>query len=357
VIERFYEVGISKTVAFYLPGYYPFRENDDFWGTGFTEWDNVKRAIPNFEGHVQPNLPLHGFREFNSPEFLINQMELAQENSISAFCIYSYWFSGRRVMTRIFDYLDDMKETPIDFCIAWANENWTRRWDGRDEELLIRQEHDTVSDADFINDHLDLLMHPNYLRINDKRALLIYRPSLMSDPRSTIENIRARARELGLGELHLLMVQFFHERDPRPFGLDGAVQFPPNLHKRRVFPNGHHPDFTGTIWDYDDVVELCISSTSEFLEYQGVMPAWDNTPRKLRNAHIYYGATGDKFASWIQAAWQKMNLNIAQDDDKVLFINAWNEWGEGAHLEPGQSDQFDALQIVKNVFEERIGKQ
>jgi lipopolysaccharide biosynthesis protein len=344
-----------KTVAFYLPAYYPFPENDEFWGPGFTEWDNVKRAVPNYEGHIQPNIPAHGYKEFDNPGFFLNQMKLAQENSISAFCIYSYWFSGKRVMTRIFDYLAEIEETPIDFCIAWANENWTRRWDGGESDILIEQDHNPAFDANFIDDHLKALRHPNYLRLNGKLVLLIYRPSLMKEPRLTIENMRVRARELGLGELHLLMVQFFQERDPRPFGLDGAVQFPPNLPKIRILRNGHHSEFTGIIFDYDAVVELCLSSKSEFLEYQGVMPGWDNTPRKLRNASICYGVTGNKFTSWIRLAWQKMEINIPEVDDKVLFINAWNEWGEGAHLEPGKGDQFDALQIVKTVLEEQSG--
>jgi len=273
----------AKIVAFYLPAFYPFKENNEFWGEGFTEWDFVKRAQPNFQGHAQPNIPIDGYTEFDSPEFLIKQMNLAKTYSITAFCIYSYWFGGNRVMTRAFDYLAAIEETPIDFCIAWANENWNRRWDGREQELLIEKKHDQINDANFIDDHYAILNHPNYLRIDGKLALLIYRPHLMDAPKTTIRNLRNRARELGLGELKLLMVQWFEESDPRPFDFDGSVQFPPTVHKRKHYPLGLHPDFNGTVFDYDDVIDLYLGSKSDFVEYKGVMPDWDNTPRRLRN--------------------------------------------------------------------------
>lgn len=334
--------GRNLIVAFYLPAFYPFEENNIFWGEGFTEWDNVKRGSPFYDGHIQPNIPVNT-GEFDNPQFLIDQMNLAKANSISAFCIYSYWFSGKRVMTRAFDYLSSMDETPIDFCIAWANENWTRRWDGLEDEILIQQNHDTVNDANFIDDHFPILNHPNYLRINGKIVLLIYRPNLMKDPKQTIDNMRERARQLGLGELNMVMVQFFNERDPRLFGFDAAVQFPPNLKKHLHYSLGAYDDFTGVIYDYSEVMNLCITSEADFVEYQGVMPGWDNTPRKRRNAHIYHGETEEKFRSWMISAWEKMLQNIPEEDDKVLFINAWNEWGEGAHLERGVFDKFDAL--------------
>jgi lipopolysaccharide biosynthesis protein len=347
--------GRNLIVAFYLPAFYVFEENNIFWGEGFTEWDNVKRGSPFYDGHIQPNIPVNT-GEFDNPQFLIDQMNLAKANSISAFCIYSYWFSGKRVMTRAFDYLSSMDETPIDFCIAWANENWTRRWDGLEDEILIQQNHDTVNDADFIDDHFPILNHPNYLRINGKIVLLIYRPNLMKDPKRTIDNMRKRARQLGLGELNILMVQIFNERDPRLFGFDAAVQFPPNLKKHLHYTLGAYDDFAGVIYDYSEVMNLCIESEADFVEYQGVMPGWDNTPRRRRNAHIYHGETEEKFRSWMISAWEKMLQNIPEEDDKVLFINAWNEWGEGAHLERGVFDKFDALEVVKRVFDEKFKK-
>lgn len=344
-------MGRNLVVAFYLPAFYPFKENDDFWGVGFTEWDNVERARPVYSGHLQPNIPISRTL-FDSPSVLLDQMTLAKANSIAAFCIYSYWFSGRRVMTRAFEYLEAMSDLPINFCIAWANENWTRRWDGLESEILIKQTHDCILDMNFIDDHFQLLSHPNYLKINGKPALLIYRPHLMPHPKQTIENMRNRARELGLGELTMLMVQFFNDRDPRGLGFDGAVQFPPNIKKNLYYSQGFNDDFAGVIYDYSEVMEFCIKSESDFVEYQGVMPDWDNTPRKLNNASIYHGATAEKFSSWMQRAWEKMIRQIPETDDRVLFINSWNEWGEGAHLEPGIYDKFNALTIVKNVFEE-----
>ena len=330
------------------------KENNQFWGEGFTEWDNVKRALPNFNGHLQPNLPIKGISEFDSPEFLVSQMKLASSHSISAFCIYSYWFSGRKVMTRAFDFISITRELPIDFCVAWANENWTRRWDGAESEVLIQQKHDADTDSNFIDDHFSLFSHPNYLRINGKPALLIYRPNLMADPKQTVENMRVRARKLGLGELSILMVQFFEERDPRAFGFDGAVQFPPNFPNRAEISMETHDNFTGKILDYDSVMNFCLTSQSDFTEYQGVMPDWDNTPRKRERATTFIGATQEKFSKWMEMAWEKMKNSIPEEDDKVIFINAWNEWGEGAHLEPGQNDKYDALFEVKRVFESRI---
>jgi hypothetical protein len=178
----------------------------------------------------------------------------------------------------------------------------------------------------------------------------------MKDPKQTIENMRERARQLGLGELNILMVQFFEELDPRPFGFDAAVQFPPNLRKNFEYPLGAYDGFSGIIYDYSEVMNLCLASEANFVEYQGVMPGWDNTPRKGGNAHIYYGESAEKFFTWMNNAWEKMIRNIPDEDDKVLFINAWNEWGEGAHLERGHHDRFDALELVRKVFEEKFSK-
>lgn len=342
-----------KQIAFYLPQFYDFRENNEFWGEGFTDWTNVRRAKPQFVGHRQPATPLVGHYDFSNKEVLLGQMRVASTHSISAFCFYSYWFSGRRVMTKVFDHLIDSTNLPIDFCLCWANESWTRRWDGSQSEVLIPQNHDPLIDANFINDHIEILSHKNYLKINGKPLLLVYRSDILVDQRQTIQNFRKRAESLGLGEIHIAMVQTFGNFDPRPGGFDSAVQFPPhNIPAVGAQNIQSSNDFKGQIFDYESLILNSLNNDMSFRTYRGVMPGWDNTPRRMNSAHVYHGVTKENFKWWLRQQWQSSINSAFPEEDVPLFINAWNEWGEGAQLEPGLNDDFDKLGAISEAFNE-----
>ncbi len=231
-----------RVVAFYLPQFHPIPENDRWWGPGFTEWRNVAQARPNFVGHYQPRLPADlGFYDLRAPETADRQAALARRYSIDAFCYYYYWFAGRRLLEMPLERVLTQGRPDLPFCVCWANENWTRRWDGQDNEILMAQAHSDADDRAVILDLLRYLRHPNYLRVNGKPLLAIYRVQLFPDFPRTVATWRQICREEGLGEIYLTLVESFDLASkmvhPATFGCDASIEFPPTawpIHGRRV---------------------------------------------------------------------------------------------------------------------------
>ena len=214
---------LPKTVAFYLPQFHPDALNEQWWGKGFTEWANVTRAKPQFEAHVQPILPGElGFYDLRVPEVRNDQADLAREHGIDAFCYYYYWFNGRTVLGRPLQEVLGRGEPDFPFCLCWANENWTRAWDGMDTDILLAQKHSVESDYSFIYDILPALKDKRYLRVGGRPLLLVYRPDLLTEPARTAALWREVAVQAGLNGLHLAAVDFV-TRDPRPYGFDCLV--------------------------------------------------------------------------------------------------------------------------------------
>src|SRR5881275_2844289 len=185
-----------RTIAFYLPQYHPIPENDAWWGKGFTEWTNVAKARPLFRGHYQPHLPADlGFYDLRLPEVRAAQAVLAREYGIDGFCYYHYWFSGKRLLNRPFDEVLTSGEPDFPFCLCWANENWTRRWDGKDADILLSQSHTPEDDLAFIQHIEPMLLTKNYIRIAGKPMVLVYRPSLFPDAAATADRWRTYFRK------------------------------------------------------------------------------------------------------------------------------------------------------------------
>src|SRR5262245_59534320 len=248
-----------RAIAFYLPQFHPIPENDRWWGKGFTEWSNVSRARPLFPGHEQPQLPRElGFYDLRVPEVRRDQADLARRFGIHGFCYYYYWFNGRRLLERPLEEVLRSGQPDFPFCICWANENWTRGWDGLERDILIEQQHTETSDAEFIRDVLPILKDPRYIRMNGAPLLLVYRPSLRPRPRRTTDVWRAEARAAGIDSLHLCAVQSYGVTDPRRLGFDAAVEFPPHylsLPDIRAELEHLAPEFEGWIFDYRDAVD------------------------------------------------------------------------------------------------------
>lgn len=331
-----------KVVAFYLPQYHRVAENDEWWGEGFTEWTNVRKAQPNFIGHEQPHVPLgQNYYDLDDPSVLVKQTRLAKEYGISAFCYYMYWFDGRRVLEKPLDQMLASKDIDQEFCVCWANENWTRTWDGKAGDVLLGQVHTADSDRRFIRDAIKYLRDPRYMRVDGKLMLLVYRVDLLPDCVATAEIWREEVRKAGLGELHLCAVQFYGVTDPRPWGFDAAVEFPP--HGWLVQENLPDPpvtitnkDFAGTILSYPKAVDWALSKKiPDYRWYRGVFPGWDNTARRQHTPHTFAHSDPMTFQKWITAALDQTVL-MNPPEHQVLFVNAWNEWGEGAHLEPDE---------------------
>lgn len=327
------DVGV---IAFYLPQFHPIAENDAWWGDGFTEWSNVVRARPAFEGHAQPHLPADlGFYDLRVPDVRHKQIGLAKEHGISGFCFYYYWFGGRRLLERPLDEYVADSTVDFPFCICWANENWSRRWDGSESELLIGQPHNVVGDQRFIRDVIPLLKDPRYIRVGGAPLVLVYRVPLLEDPRVTAERWRTICREEGVGEIHLAMAETFGSKDPTEFGFDSSVQFPPHsVPARELRPEGLDPAFQGKVYDYRDIVahEINEAPTSH-TRFRGVMLGWDNSARRGLKAHIYHHASPELYETWLRAAIHAVRRDN-DEGERLVFVNAWNEWAEGTHLEP-----------------------
>jgi hypothetical protein len=327
-----------RLIAFYLPQFHPIPENDEWWGRGFTEWPGVAAARPLFRGHYQPHLPTDlGFYDLRLPEARVAQAELARQYGIHGFCYHYYWFSGRRILQRPLDEVLRSGEPDFPFCVCWANEPWSRRWDGTDSEVLIPQEHNLQIDHALILDLLPLFADPRYIKVDGKPLLIIYRIALLPDPQALFAAWREVAQQHGLPGLHICMTEAFGQADPFSHGCDASVQFPP--HQLVTGPiNDTVQDlssgYSGSLYDYATAMLAdIVTMPTDYPRYRCVMPGWDNTPRRGLGGNVFHGSTPELYELWLREAiaFTKRRLPTEQ---QLVFVNAWNEWGEGAHLEP-----------------------
>ncbi|CAE6819929.1 glycoside hydrolase family 99-like domain-containing protein [Xanthomonas arboricola] len=328
----------ATLVAFYLPQFHPIPENDAWWGKGFTEWRNVSRALAQFEGHQQPRLPADlGFYDLRTPQVMREQARLAQEYGLGAFCFYFYWFAGKTLLEMPIAQRHEDTSITLPFCLCWANEKWARRWDGRGDDILIDQAHSADDDLAFIAHIATYLRNPTYLRVAGRPLLLVYRPHLLPDPAQTAARWRKWCRENGVGEIHLAYVQGFERPDPRDIGFDAAVEFPPNMStpasvtaRQRLL----NPEFNGEVLDWRELArDMEQRPLREYTLYPGVNPGWDNEPRRSGKGRIYLHASPRRYRDWLSRTLRH-RLASAPPAHRMVFINAWNEWAEGAVLEP-----------------------
>lgn len=354
--EELSQLNDVRVVSFYLPQFHAIPENDRWWGAGFTEWRNVTRATPNFVGHYQPRLPGElGFYDLTNPETMNKQAALAREYGLHGFCYYYYWFSGRRVLEMPTERLLETGRPDIPFCLCWANENWTRTWDGQHKDILLEQRYSSEDDTAIITDMMRFFKLPNYIRINGKPLLIVYRPQLFPAPQRTAELWRRACREAGIGEIYLAMVEVFEHAltypSPRAFGFDASIEFPPAGTSEPMRPHQMlNPNFAGAVSDYHQVVRRYMrEALPGHVRFRGVMPSWDNTARRQDNAHVFSGASPGAFQAWLEAVIEQTR---AQNfgDERIVFVNAWNEWAEGAHLEPDMKYGRGWLEAVRNAL-------
>lgn len=345
-----------KSIAFYLPQFHENEENNKWWGKGFTEWSNVKRARPMFEGHHQPRIPgeLGYYDLVENKDIMQNQVKLAKDHGLFGFCFYYYWFNGKRLLKKPVDLFVANKDIDMPYCICWANESWTRRWDGLEKEVLIQQNHTEETDILFIRDVIPLMLDERYIRVNGKPLLLIYRMDLLPEPLMTAQRWRQICIQEGVGEIHISSVQSFDNVSPVQYGADSAVEFPPhklNLSNHVCLNNDLkiQDGFVGNIYSYKKIVEnLSTIFERDYLMYPGSMVEWDNTARRMENANIFAEFEPDLFRTWnIKNQFYSRLYNY--QNDKLIFINAWNEWAEGSYLEPDQKYGTQMLEIVKEV--------
>ena len=345
-----------RLIAFYLPQFHPFAENDAWWGKGFTEWTNVGKALPLFEGHYQPHCPIHfGYYDLRVPEVMEEQASVARQYGIAGFAYHFYWFGGRTLMERPLRQMLANPRVEMPFCLCWANENWTRRWDGRDDQLLIGQNHSLQDSRAMLHHVADYLRDPRYIRIGGRPVFILYRPDLIPDIKATVAMWRDEARALGLGDLYLMAVQRQPDQGFADIGLDAAIEFPPAGQRSAnlALAYGMDPRASGAIvFDYEDAVAQRLAEPpSAFRRHRGVTLSWDNTARRPQAPMLFVNFTIRAYHRWLAELVRR--LRLAKDvpaDEKLVFINAWNEWAEGTHLEPDQRHGFAYLDATRRAL-------
>jgi lipopolysaccharide biosynthesis protein len=332
--------GEVRAIAFYLPQFHRIAENDRWWGEGFTEWTNVQRGRPQFAGHYQPHVPGElGYYDLLDPAVRTAQARLAREHGIHGFCYYHYWFNGRRLLEQPLEAVLASGQPDLPFCVCWANENWTRRWDGLDDEILMQQVYGLEDSLAFLRSLLPLFRDPRYIRVDDRPVMLVYKAALIPSVADTVASWRAEARAAGFAGLHLVACQTTGATDPLQLGFDAGCEFPPHGHYA-VPLNGEmrglDPAFRGLVTSYkSQVVQSLERPLPDFPLYRTVMPGWDNTPRRQAGGTVFVGSSPELFGYWVERMAAQTRERHA-GDARLMFVNAWNEWGEGCHLEPDE---------------------
>lgn len=362
----------KRIIAIHLPQFHPFKENDEWWGKGFTEWTNVAQARPRFKGHYQPHIPADlGFYDMRLPETRKAQADLAKEYGIFGFCYYHYWFNGKQLMERPVNEILSSGKPDFPFMLCWANENWARNWDGGYKNVLIEQNYSEEDDTNHIKYLCEnVFRDKRYITVNGKPVFAIYKPYLFPDIKHTIDVWRTMASKYGI-ELYLTFMhagcethEYFISK-----GFDAAIDFQPHQNavlsqdnKRltdnffyrvceHVFRMNNNP--CNLSFDYKRYMEYaCKKIIKKYKEYPCITPGWDNSPRrKQRPFFMLKGNTPELFGKWLKCVMK--TFIPYSEEENFVFINAWNEWAEGNHLEPDQKWGKEFLEMVKKYSDDK----
>ena len=360
-----------KLLAFYLPQFHPIPENDEWWGEGFTEWTNVRKARPLFPGHYQPRTPAEArYYDLLDPDVHDWQASLARAHGVYGFCYYHYWFNGKRLLEQPVQLLLNRGKPDLPFCLAWANEPWTRAWDGGEQEVLMPQSYG--NEEDWVR-HFEQLLYafrdPRYIRVDGKPMFLIYRSASIDVCAPMLELWRELAQQAGLAGLHIVGMLTGFDRDPRPEIFDAFAEFEPMytirhglpywLRKRekwirrlttamwRVFGRTRRPLNS---YDYASLWRAITARELLPRTYPGVFVDWDNSPRRgIERSLIIRNFEARAFETGVRAQLRKAQ----HAHSEFVFVNAWNEWAEGAYLEPDADRGAFFLEALREALEEQ----
>lgn len=360
-----------KVICMYLPQYHTFPENDEWWGKGYTEWTAVKRGTPLYQGHMQPRVPLDG-RYYDLLNDAIAtwqwQAELARQYGVYGFCIYQYWFRGRQLMEKPMEILLQHPEIDLHYTICWANESWTRTWYGIEEEILMQQEYGEEADW---RRHFEYLLSffrdSRYIQIDGKPVLHIYKTSDIECLEQMLACFRRWATEEGFAGLYIVSAKTAAEQETRAELIDGYYYFEPGYTLKHDFGLFHQFYYNTSVfiktrlnkmkkkkmleraipsrWILDKIEARSYEAENEF---PGLIPDWDNTPRRSYKGLAYTNTSPKQFEKVLRTIGQK----IEHKKLNHVYINAWNEWGEGAMLEPDEYRRYGYLEAIRRVIDE-----
>ncbi|MBU5455562.1 glycosyltransferase WbsX family protein [Caproiciproducens sp. MSJ-32] len=355
-----------KVIAFYLPQFHEIEENNKWWGKGFTEWTNTKKSIQLFKGHYQPREPLNDFYyNLLDPKTREWQAELAKKYGIYGFCYYHYWFKGKKLLEKPAEEILKLKSPKLPFCFSWANEPWTRAWDGREKEVLMPQDYGDKNDwVEHFNYLLPFFKDERYIKIDNKPMFLIYRSASIPCCDEMIELWNDFAVKNGFNGIYFIKTLNSFEIDTKNKNFNAQVEFEPMftlVHDYGVSKKiirkmksllRNSINFKNYLFlnieDYDYVWQRIIKRKRNYqlTTYLGAFVDWDNSPRKGTKATIFKGSNPEKFKNYFKEQVKKSK----QNGTEFLFINAWNEWAEGTYLEPDKKYGFAYLEAIKEVL-------
>lgn len=343
-----------KAIAYHLPQFHAIPENDEWWGNGFTEWTNTRKAKAMFPGHYQPREPHDdiGYYDLSDVESIRKQVILAKEHGIYGFCFYHYWFHGKRLLGKPVDLLLEHADIDMPFCFCWANETWSKRWDGRDHHILMQQTFSPEDDIRFIEFLEPYLRDSRYIRVDGKPLLMVYRISKLPDPLATTNRWRNWAREKGIGELHLVSAchsDVFPHTRLKNVGFDAYAAFPPHNFPCKPITSDKGIFDGGRQVDYGSGVDSYSLPDIDTPIYGGCTMGWDNTPRFGRNATLYINFSLNKYYTWMRKVIDYTRATFLPKE-RFIFINAWNEWAEGTYLEPDKKYGYACINTTSRAL-------
>lgn len=371
----------TKLIAIYFPQLHAIPENDLWWGKGFTDWDNVRTAQPQYDGHDQPRVPLgHHYYDQSEIKTLREQIGLAKQYGVYGFCHYHYWFDGKQLLETPTNLIMENKDIDFPFCLSWANETWSKRWEGNDHHILMQQTHPPTKES--WKKHYDYLLKawtdPRAIKVDGKPVFVIYRPQNIDNISDMLAYWRELAQKDGLPGLYFIFQKQYELPNNQCLNsFDGVFQFQPfeavsspsfskklirhsplfNLARR--LPERYQDILRGlrakfinelTFYDYDEVWQqiIAIRPDKKLATYPGAFADWDNSSRYKKRATIFQGATPEKFANWLGKLVNSMEARRLPEN--FIFFNAWNEWAEGAYLEPDERYGYQYLEKVKDAL-------
>ncbi len=357
-----------KLIAFYLPQFHEIPENNKWWGKGFTEWDNVKKARSLYRTHNQPRYPLNNnYYDLLDIETMKWQADLAKKYGIYGFCFYHYWFGGKKLLEKPIENLLRNKDININFCLSWANEPWTRTWHGAagEKEILIRQEYGRHDEwMEHFEYLLEFFRDKRYIKKDNKPIFLIYRTGYMDYCNDMLELWNRLAIENGFAGIHFVNMLTARDKYSKSKYLEATVDFEPgrtrrerikkeerfsllkNVLRDKVKSLGVFNRLICNIVDYDKINMEMLDKKHKKSEYRGVFVDYDDTPRRGIKGIIIKGSTPASFGKYLSENIRR-SLNEGND---YLFINAWNEWGESNYLEPDKRYGYAYLRAVRKAL-------
>jgi hypothetical protein len=361
----------ARLIAFHLPQFHPIPENDAWWGKGFTEWTNVTRARPLFPGHQQPKLPADlGFYDLRLPEARAAQADLARAYGIEAFCYWHYWLHGTRLLERPVEEILASGQPDFPFCLGWANHSWEKRWMGGNKEMMVEQAYSAEDDRAHARWLVRAFADPRYFRVGDRPLFHVFNPLSLPEPRRFTDALRDACASEGLADPYLTAGHDPESRiDMRTLGFDITEFHEPQFFRfprtnadgwseRRLLENLRRGVLSARvkIIDYRESFELAHRRALE-VDYPFLpccMARWDNTPRRGRDGIVMINDGPELFAENL-----RLCLDLArrrEPAERIVFVNAWNEWAEGMYLEPDQKYGHAYLEAVARALGRHAGQ-